>query len=190
MVLSLPGEVERAEAATDTNYLMELTSSNFNQLVALFLSEAIRTRRTSLTRAAEISQRVVSRLPFLRSESGALAMLTDIEKDFEEISVLKKALHFGYEASDIKVYEKEIKDYASEIFVRDIPASSQFLQDASDKQMTIQQLCLKYPGFCDYLQRQPEQSSYFGRIGSKSGLKTPIHRLATPRICGFFCFLL
>lgn len=137
---------------------------NLNQLIALFLSEAIRTRRTSLSRAAEISQRVVTRLPFLHSESGALLMLTDIEKDFQEVGVLKQALHFGYGASDIKVYESEIKDYASKIFVKDIPASNQFLQDAAGKQMTIQQLCLKYPDFCDYLQHYTDKAQILAEL--------------------------
>lgn len=129
---------------------------NLNQLIALFLAEAIRTRRTSLGRAAEISQRVVSRLPSLQSEEGALSMLTEIEKDFEEVSVLKQALHFGYQISDIKVYEAEIKDYASKILAKDINSSNTFLQDAARPGMSIQQLCLKYPEFCDYLQANPE----------------------------------
>src|SRR5438105_4090415 len=99
---------------------MEEQGLNLNQLVALFLSEEIRSHRTSLSRAAEISERVIPKLKSINSESQALSILKDIEKDFEEVSVLKQALHFGTKASDIKVYEAEIKEYASRTFVKDL----------------------------------------------------------------------
>lgn len=91
-------------------------------------------------------------------------MLTEIEKDFQEVSVLKQALHFGYGASDIKVYEREIKDYAGKLFIRDIPSSNQFLQDAALPQMTIQQLCLKYPDFCIYLQHNSDKAQMLAQL--------------------------
>jgi hypothetical protein len=133
----------------------QTTTQNFSNLVALFLAEAIRSRRTSLPRAAEISHRVVSSLGKLKSESQTLELLTNIEKDFEEVASLKQALHFGYHNSDVKVYETEIRDYASRIFAADINLSNAFLQDAARPGMTIQQLCLKYPDFCKFLTSCP-----------------------------------
>ncbi len=135
------------------------TTQNFNNLVALFLAEAIRSRRTSLPRAAEISNRVVSSMGKLNSEGQALELLTNIEKDFEEVTNLKQALHFGIHSSDIKVYETEIRDYASKIFASDMNLSNAFLQDAARPGATIQQLCLKYPDFCEYLSSFPEKAN-------------------------------
>ncbi len=128
-----------------------LQGNNLSQIVAFFLAEILRSRRTSLKRAAEIAHKVISVLPQVDSETGILSMLTDVEKEFEEIAVLKQALHFGYEESDVRVYEKEIKDYASKIFVKDMVLSARFLQDAATPEMTIQKLCLKYPEFCHTL---------------------------------------
>lgn len=128
-----------------------LVTQNFSNLVALFLAEAIRSRRTSLPRAAEISERVVSQLKNCKDENQTLSMLTDIEKDFEEVSSLKQALHFGYNSSDLKIFEKEIKEYASKIISQDLKLSTQFLEDAAQPSANIQQLCIKYPKFCDYL---------------------------------------
>lgn len=142
----------------------EDTINNFNELVALFLAEAIRTRRTSLPRAAEICHRVVTSLPSLNSESQVLSMLTEIEKDFEEISLLKQAMHFGRHLSDIKVYEDEIKDYVSQIFPKDIMASNAFLQDAATPGITIQELCLKYPEFVNYLSTSSEKADVLAQI--------------------------
>ena len=122
-----------------------------NNLVALFLAEAIRTRRTSLSRAAEILHRVTAGLKNWNSEEQVLAVLTNLEKDFEEVSILKQALHFGYHPSDVKVYEAEIKDYASKILSKDIGLSTRFLNEAAQSGATIQELCIKYPEFCDYL---------------------------------------
>lgn len=140
------------------------TTQNFNNLVALFLAEAIRSRRTSLARAAEISHRVVSSMNKLRSEDQALELLSNIEKDFEEVLTLKQALHFGYHASSVKVYETEIRDYASNIFTQDMNLSNAFLQDAAMPEMTIQQLCLKYPNFCEYLSSCPEKAGLLPQL--------------------------
>jgi len=137
---------------------------NLNQLVALFLAETIRSRRTSLVRAAEISQQVLDHLPSLKSENQMLSILTDIEKDFQEVSALKQALHFGYHSSDIKVYEPEIKDYASRIFLSDMQKSAGFLTDAAKSEMTIQRLCLQYPDFCQYLAKHSDKSTLVGNL--------------------------
>ncbi len=138
---------------------MEQTQTlNLYELVALFLAEAVRSRRTSLARAAEISKRVISFLPKLKTENETLAALTEIEKDFEEITALKQALHFGYNPSDTKIFEAEIKEYASKFFLQDLTLSSDFLEDASKPGMTIQRLCLKYPDFCNYLLANSEKA--------------------------------
>jgi len=137
---------------------------NISQLIALFLAEAIRSRRTSLARAAEISHRVISKLNFLNSESQALFLLTEIEKDFQEVSVLKQALHFGYHPSDVKVYESEIREFASKLLLRDINLSNAFLQDAARPGATIQEVCLKYPDFCDYLLHSSEKGAMLGEF--------------------------
>ncbi len=137
---------------------MEAQALNINQLVALFLAETIRSRRTSLSRAAEISQRVLDNLPLLKSEDQTLSILTDIEKDFQEVSALKQALHFGYQTSDIKVYEPEIKDYAARIFTTDMHKSAAFLKDASEPGATIQRLCVLYPDFCQFLSKHSDKS--------------------------------
>jgi hypothetical protein len=142
----------------------QATTQNFTNLVALFLAEAVRSRRTSLPRAAEISHRVVSSMGKLNSEGQALELLTDIEKDFEEVASLKQALHFGYHSSDVKVYETEIRDYASKIFSRDINLSNAFLQDAASPGATIQQLCLKYPNFCEYLSSFPDKAGLLSEM--------------------------
>jgi len=123
----------------------------------MFLAEVVRSRRTSLKRAAEISHRVLNFLPHMKNESEALSLLSEIEKDFEEVTVLKKALHFGYKNVDTKVFENEIKDFAAKIFVKDIGISASFLQDAARPDMDIQKLCLKYPEFCDYLLSDPQK---------------------------------
>lgn len=141
-------------------------SQTLNNLVALFLAEAIRSRRTSLSRAAEISHRVVSNINQLTSEGQALSLLTEIEKDFREVSSLKQALHFGYKLSDVKIYEAEIKDYVAKTFTRDIAASNSFLQDAASQGMTISALCLKYPDFCQYLLACPEKGQMLEQLNS------------------------
>jgi len=135
------------------------STANFHNLIALFLAEIIRSRKTSLSRAAEISQRVLHMLPNMNSESQALTMLTEIEKDFEEISTLKQVLHFGVQESQMTIYEDDIKEFAAHIFVKNIDLSASFLKDAAKPGMTIQKLCLTHPEFCQYLLSHPEKMS-------------------------------
>jgi len=123
----------------------------FVQWVAYFLAEILRSRRTSLRRAAEISQMVVENLSLFSSESAALSWVKEIEKDFEELADLKQILRFNNNISSIVIYEKEIKEYASRLLETDMMRSADFLKDASADLATIQQLCVKYPDFCDYL---------------------------------------
>lgn len=137
---------------------MALSSQQqFSRLVALFLGEVLRSRHTTLPRAAEISRRVVSQIEGLSSEPEVLSLVTELEREFGEVLVLKQALHFGYQDSDVKVYEREIKEYAAELFKRDAVTSSLFLELAAGHGTTIQELCVKYPDFCQYLLNVPEK---------------------------------
>ena len=139
-------------------------STQLKKLVAMFLAEVIRSRRTSLSRAAEISDRVIQLLPQMKTESQALSLLTDVEKDFEEMVVLKQALHFGYRDTDIQVYEQDIKEYAARIFTQDMALSVAFLQEASKPDMDIQKLCFKYPDFCQYLVNDPNNAVFAQKL--------------------------
>ncbi len=130
---------------------MSETLEGFNQIVALFLSEVLRSRKTSIKRAAEISSRLTEGLLKVQTEPEVLGLLTAMEKDFEELSTLKEALHFGIKESDLRIYEHEIKEYAAELSKADLVRSAKFLQDAARKNNTIQQLCLQYPDFCRLL---------------------------------------
>jgi len=144
-----------------------LTKTNeyqLNQLIALFLAEIIRSRRTSLKRAAEISRFVIKTIPAIHSESEALNMLTLIEKDFEEVITLKQVLHFGYKKSNIKIYEQEVKEFAAEVLIKNMVESSAFLQDAAREDMTIQELCLEYPKFCEFFYQHSEKAQLFPNL--------------------------
>jgi hypothetical protein len=140
------------------------TTQPFNNLVALFLAEALRSRRMSLSRAAEVSRRVVSSMGSVNSEEQTLQLLTNIERDFEEVASLKQALHFGYRPYDIKVYESEIRDYASKTFAQDMNMSNAFLQDAARPGTNIQEMCVKYPDFCRYLYSYPDKAAILPQI--------------------------
>ncbi len=131
----------------------------FVQLVAFFLAEIIRSRRTSIRRAAEISELMVRNLPSLTSEAAALGWIEKLERDFEELTDLRQALSFKYDTSNIKVYDGEIRQYASILFERDMAQSAAFLKDAAQPGMVIQELCIKYPDFCDYLIRQTDKAA-------------------------------
>jgi hydroxymethylpyrimidine pyrophosphatase-like HAD family hydrolase len=130
---------------------------NLKNLIAMFFSENLRSRRTSIGRAAEIARRVLELLPKFDSEGQVLSGLWEIEKDFVEIGELRHALHFGYNPSEIIVYEKEVKEYAADVFKNNMAKSVAFLQDAAKPTMSIQELCIRYPQFCEFLVNKTEK---------------------------------
>lgn len=117
-----------------------------------------------MARAAEISDRVIQLLPEMKSEADALSLLTEVEKDFEEMVVLKQALHFGYEETDVQLYEHDVKEYAAMVFAKDMALSVAFLHDAARPGMDIRSLCVKYPDFCQYLINDPNNSAFAGAL--------------------------
>jgi hypothetical protein len=106
----------------------------------------------------------VEALPSLKSEEQALAFLSRIERDFEEVDTLKHALCFRYCDADIELYEKEIKEFSASLFERDMVMSASFLQDAVSPDMDIQKLCIKYPEFCQYLLLSTEKTPLLKRL--------------------------
>lgn len=130
-------------------------------LISLFLCELLRSRKISLSRAAEVAYGVIEKLSEITNESEALSFLGSLEKDYEEVLALKQALHFGYKEEDVHVYEKEIREYAASLFDSNMVVSSSFLHDAADPRATIQTLCLKYPDFCTYLIASSDKGDVF-----------------------------
>ncbi len=137
---------------------------SLQKLVGLFLAEIIRSRRTSIRRAAEISRQVLRAVSGIHSEEQVLSMLSNTERDFEEILILKQALHFGNRVSSVDYYETEIKQYAAALFEQDMTESAAFLQDAAQDTASVQELCIKYPGFCQFLLSTSKQKESVGAL--------------------------
>jgi hypothetical protein len=154
--------------------MSEENTYSFSQLVALFLSEILRSRKTSLKRIAEIASLVVEKMKNQNSETEVLKIITDIQKDFEEVSILKQTLHFGYGKLEAAAFEREIKEYASLVFSYNLAESAEFLQEASKGNANIQELCLKYPKFCSYLVKNSEKGDIIYKLenGTINGLQS------------------
>jgi hypothetical protein len=97
------------------------TNTEYKKLLALFLSEVLRSRHTSVSRAADISRQVVSHMDKLSGESDVLEVISDLERDFGEVAGLKAALHFEYRDGDVRAYEHEVKEYAAVLSPRSPP---------------------------------------------------------------------
>ncbi len=136
----------------------------FQQLVAAFLAEVLRSRHTTVTRAAEISRRVVAELEGLQGEPAALAFVSELERQFEEVTSLKQALHFGYGPADVRVYERELKDFAADLASRDPAGAARFLEDAASRGATVQDICLRYPDFCTFLLTSSDKADVLARL--------------------------
>ncbi len=121
------------------------------KIVGLFLAEIIRSRNTTVTRAAEISSQVMRAMEKLRDDEVAmLHLLGELEKDFQQVVALKQTLRFGHEDNQIREFDKEIREYASELFKISMVISAGFLRDAAES-TSIEKLCKQHPDFTDFL---------------------------------------
>ncbi len=129
------------------------------KIVSLFLSEIIRSRNTTVTRAAEISSQVMRAMEKLRDDEVAmLNLLGQLERDFQEVIALKQTLHFGHEDNQIQAFDKEIREYASELFKVSMVISAGFLRDAAESP-SIEHLCKHHPDFTDFLLTKTDKAA-------------------------------
>src|SRR3989338_4150956 len=88
--------------------------------VCYFLAEQLRTRRISLTRAAEIAQKMVANIRLIDREEDFLTLIKSLSGDFEELVQLEDRVSMSMHVGKRK--ELEIK--VLEFVVRILPHNS------------------------------------------------------------------
>jgi hypothetical protein len=87
----------------------------------------------------------------LRDDEGEmLDLLRQLEKDFQEAVALKQTLHVGHNGNEVRIFDKEIREYAANLFKTNMVVSAAFLRDAADS-VSMGQLCRQYPEFHQFL---------------------------------------
>ncbi|HYC79427.1 MAG TPA: hypothetical protein VEC17_00180, partial [Candidatus Binatia bacterium] len=64
---------------------MQTTRDHYGRMVCFFLAEGLRSRKISISRAAEIAEKVLNHVNLLDTETAFLNLVKELAKDFEEL---------------------------------------------------------------------------------------------------------
>jgi signal transduction histidine kinase len=128
----------------------------YAQMVCLFLAEALRTRRISLQRAAEIAEKFLQNLSLLDTENDFLSLIKELAKDFDELDVLESRVAKSKETTEKRRLESLVKEFVIGILATDVKMAMSILQDASTDNAKLSDLGAKYPAFKNYLSKNDQ----------------------------------
>lgn len=126
------------------------SKNEYARSVAFFLSELIRTRKTSLRRAADIASRVVIHLNLIDTEQDFLRLIKELTADFEELNKLQERIYISIKVDERKDLEKKVREFAVTTILSDVSLASQILQAASLEDVRINDLFEKFPQFYEW----------------------------------------
>jgi len=123
----------------------------YAQAVSFFLAELLRTRKISLNRAAEIAQKVTENINLIDSEERFLSFIKEISSDFEELFQLQERISFTIKYDARRDFEQKVREFAISTLATDATLACQVLQEAVNENCEINQLCVKFPQFSEFI---------------------------------------
>jgi hypothetical protein len=128
--------------------------SDYAQAVCLFLAEGLRTRKITLKRAADISQKVATHLNLLDTERDFLKLVKELAIDFEELIRLEQRVHVYIQSDDRTRMEHKVKEFAISIMPQDTESALAIMESASKDGVSIDMLASKFPKFKEFIQKK------------------------------------
>lgn len=131
-----------------------MSSQNKNEYaksVCFFLVELIRTRKIGLKRAAEIADRVVSNINLVDTEADFLRLVKTISSDFEEVARLEERIYMSIHVNKRKELETRVREFVVVIMLQDMKLALDVLQEAIRDEVSVDDLCLKFPQFKQFI---------------------------------------
>ena len=117
----------------------------YAKAVCMFLAEMLRTRKVSLSRSAEIAQKVVDNINLIDTEEDFLRLIKELTSDFEELFKLQKIVLLDVERSQRRDMEETVREYVINIMGTDARQALDVLVEAVKAESQLPQLCAKFP---------------------------------------------
>lgn len=134
----------------------EHNREEYAKAVCHFLSEMIRTRKISLTRAAEIAEKVVQNINLVNTEADFLKLVKELKWDFEELQNLEDRLNLSLKQNELKRMEDKVRDFVIQTMPHDPKLANDILQAAINEGATSDLLCAKFEPFKIFLENSHE----------------------------------
>ena len=141
---------------------MTTTTDQKNQYaksICYFLAELLRTRRISLERAADISQKMIDNINLLDSEHDFLQLTKTLAQDFEELIYLKERISLDIGVLKRKDLEDKVRQFVVNVLPNDTTLALNILEEAIKSDIELSELGKKFPEFGQFLTKTPWQNN-------------------------------
>jgi hypothetical protein len=126
--------------------------NEYARMISLFLAELLRTRKTSLNRAADISQKVVENINLIDTEVDFLRFVQMLTSEFDEMVPMKEVVQLHIRKNHRVDLEQKVKSFVIHIMQEDPNHALEVLQEASKDDAKLPDLCLKYPKLKQFIE--------------------------------------
>jgi len=129
------------------------SKEEFARIISLFLAEQLRTRNVTLSRAAEIAQKVLQNINLIDTEERFLRFVKELSGDFEELYTLGERIDMHVAISKRKKFEEKVREFVVNVLSSNMQLASLVLQDALAEDCTIDKLGKKYSQFKEFTEK-------------------------------------
>lgn len=123
----------------------------YAKAVCYFLAELLRTRKITLTRSAEIAQKVVDHINLIDSEADFLRLIKEMTSDFEELFQLTERIQTTIKVDTRKDLEAGVREFVIRMLPQDTKLALEVLLAAIQENTKVDDLCARFPQFKDFL---------------------------------------
>ncbi len=125
----------------------------YAKAVCYFLAEQLSIRNIELPRAAEIAQKVTENIRLIETEQDFSRFIKELSGDFEELYMLGDRIEMHIHVSVRKDLEEKVREFVVNILPQDTNLALQILNEAIKDDITVQDLCLKFPQFNHFISK-------------------------------------
>ncbi len=123
------------------------------KLSVFFLAEGLRTRKITLMRALEISQKVVENINLIDTEYNLLKFIKELSKDFDELAKLEDRISLYIKSDERSKTEAVVESFVINILSQNAHMALELMEEATKPESSLDQLKAKFPGFRAYLEQ-------------------------------------
>lgn len=136
----------------DTN-----NKEEYAKAVCYFLAELLRTHRVSLSRAAEIAQKVLANINLVDTEQQFLKLVKELSQDFEELLSLGRRVDMHMQIGEREQFESHVREFVIINLSVDTSSAMAVLKEAVAEGVGVEVLCGKYPTFKQFMEAKQWQ---------------------------------
>jgi len=126
----------------------------YAKAVCLFLAEMLRTRKITLKRSSEISQKFLHNINLLDTEEQFLRLIKDMTPEFEELITLEQRVFLHMQIGERENLEAAVVEFVVHTLPVDLATATGVLQEAVNENCQLKDLMSKFPSFGEFMEQK------------------------------------